>query len=879
MLSPSITLKSGIARRLILYILCFSSIVTLVMTSLQLYLDYARDVRLIEERLHQIETSYLPSIRTALWVSNQKLLEVQIEGIMQLPDIQHVSISSDKEHTLSSGITPKKSVIERNFSLNYKYRNKNVFLGKLHVVASLDAVYQRLLDKAFVILTTQAIKTFLVSMFIFFLFYFLVGRHLIRMAKYSEKIDLDHLDNQLTLNRSVSKGKKSDELETLVLSINKMRSKLQKDIAERLIVEDRLRVNQKLLNKSQQISHLGSWHLDIKKNVLAWSDEEYRIFGRTPQEFGATYEAFLDTIHADDRDMVDRTYTKAIENNHLYECVHRIIRPNGEERIVFEKSEDVVDENGITIHSFGFTQDITEQKQAEEKLRKSEESLAMGQKVSCTGSWDWDIAADKLTWSNETYRQFGLKPQEIESSYKLFEGFVHPDYLSIINRGVERALNEDKPYSVDARMIRSDGAEWFMHAQGVVYRNKEGKAIRFIGTQQDITDLKKVEQEKEDLAFRLQQAQKMEAIGTLAGGIAHDFNNILGAILGYADMAKEDAPPGTRFERDLEKVLIGANRAKDLVKQILAFSRQVQVDRIPIMVQALIKEGLKMLRSSIPTTISITEDIDPKSGIILADPTQVHQILMNLCTNAYQAMEETGGELFVSLKNTINGPDRREILDINPGEYVELSVSDTGSGIGPDTIGKIFEPYFTTKEIGKGTGMGLAIIHGIMKEYGGTITVESKLGAGTTFHVYFPVVEKEALPEVEEPENIPRGKERVLFIDDEELLAEMGKDMLERLGYHVTVRRSSIEALTTFQNTPDEFDIVITDQTMPEMTGSDLARRMMQIRPDIPIILCTGYSNLIDEQSAKGMGIKEFSLKPLTKDKIAKLIRKVLDAS
>jgi CheY-like chemotaxis protein/anti-sigma regulatory factor (Ser/Thr protein kinase) len=343
-------------------------------------------------------------------------------------------------------------------------------------------------------------------------------------------------------------------------------------------------------------------------------------------------------------------------------------------------------------------------------------------------------------------------------------------------------------------------------------------------------------------------------------------------------MAKEDAPPGSKYAKDLDQVLLSANRAKELVKQILAFSRQVQVERIPMQLQPLIKEGLKLLRSSIPATISISEEIDPQSGAVLADPTQVHQILMNLCTNAYHAMENTGGALSVTLKTIFIESDYPKMfLHIRPGEYVELAVSDTGVGIGPDVIGKIFDPYFTTKGIGKGTGMGLAIIHGIMKDCGGAITVESSLGKGSTFHVYFPVVEKGITPAVKATEDFAGGKERILFVDDEEMLAEIGKDMLERLGYHVTVRASSLEALTTFQNTPDEFDMVITDQTMPDMTGADLARRMMQIRPDIPIILCTGYSNLIDEPSAKALGIKEFALKPLTKEVIAKLIRKVLE--
>jgi two-component system cell cycle sensor histidine kinase/response regulator CckA len=370
----------------------------------------------------------------------------------------------------------------------------------------------------------------------------------------------------------------------------------------------------------------------------------------------------------------------------------------------------------------------------------------------------------------------------------------------------------------------------------------------------------------------------MEAIGTLAGGIAHDFNNILSVILGYTSMAKDDAPQDSKLAGDLQNVLKAGYRAKDLVKQILTFSRQTEIERIPIRVQSLIKETLKMLRSSMPAIIKIQENIDQKCGVILADPTQIHQILVNLCTNANYAMEESGGILKIELKNiSIDRGQRQSALHIEPGEYVELVVSDTGSGIGPDVIDRVFEPYFTTKGPGKGTGMGLAIIHGIVKECGGAVTVESELGKGSVFHVYFPLIEHEELPPLEDTEDIPLGKERILFIDDEELLLKMGQNMLERLGYSVTVRRSSLDALSTFQNCPEDFDLIITDQTMPDMTGTDLARRMMQIRPDMPIILCTGHSNLIDEATAKSLGIREFVLKPLTQKAIATLIRKALE--
>jgi len=384
--------------------------------------------------------------------------------------------------------------------------------------------------------------------------------------------------------------------------------------------------------------------------------------------------------------------------------------------------------------------------------------------------------------------------------------------------------------------------------------------------------------ERKELAQRLQQSQKMEAIGTLAGGIAHDFNNILTVILGYAEMAKEDSSSGSGIDENLSIIIDAGNRAKSLVQQILAFSRQDNTERIPIQFADIVKEAINMLRPSLPTTIDITQDIDTTTGFILADPTQLNQILINLCTNSFHAMEETGGKLDISLKEvSFSSEDLMHEPEATEGTFLQLSIGDSGPGIASSVKDKIFDPFFTTKEADKGTGMGLSLVHGIVKSYGGFISLYSVLGEGTVFHVFLPTMEKETLYENKINAPTPTGKERILFVDDEEILADMGKTMLERLGYHVTVRKSSLEALELFQNQADQFDLVITDQTMPGMTGSDLSRRMLQIRPEIPIILCTGYSTIISEEKAKSMGIKEFALKPLTKKDIAKLIRKVLD--
>lgn len=523
---------------------------------------------------------------------------------------------------------------------------------------------------------------------------------------------------------------------------------------------------------------------------------------------------------------------------------------------------------------------MTDRLQAEKKLKASEERSRTWLEYSpvCTKVVDLDFDLQYMSSAGIK----GLNIEDITEFYgKPYPFDFYPEsFKNVMTSNLKKAKETGEVITQEAPVVDTDGSELWFNSTIVPVNDNNGRIEYIIIVSIDTTERHKAENEKANLENRLNHAQKMEAMGTLAGGIAHDFNNILAAILGYAEMARDDCQPGTTVAEDLDKVLEGGNRAKDLVQQILAFSRQSEMERIPLQPASVTKEAIKMLRPSLPTTIEINQDIPPATGLILADPTQIHQILMNLCTNAFHAMEETGGKLDISLKEvSLCSEDLIHEPDVEPGTFVQLSISDSGPGITPDIKIKIFDPYFTTKETGKGTGMGLAIVHGIVKSYGGFISLYSEPGEGTAFHVFIPVVEKELLPKIKDVDPIPIGSDRILFIDDEEILAEMGKSMLERLGYHVTVRNNSIEALETFQNQPEQFDLVITDQTMPGMTGADLARRMMQIKPEIPIILCTGYSTTISEEKAKSMGIKEFALKPLSKKDIAVLIRKVLDNS
>jgi CheY-like chemotaxis protein len=367
----------------------------------------------------------------------------------------------------------------------------------------------------------------------------------------------------------------------------------------------------------------------------------------------------------------------------------------------------------------------------------------------------------------------------------------------------------------------------------------------------------------------------MEALGVLTGGIAHDFNNILSAVIGFAEMAADDVPTESQTAHSLRRVLQASSRGRDLIKQMLTFSRRTKAEKKPLRLSSLINETMKLIRASIPTTISIRVNLKNESALISADPTQIQQVLMNLCTNAAYAMGERGGVLDVELGEFILSDEMHDQL--KPGAYMKLVVRDSGVGIPPEHMDKIFDPFFTTKQLGEGTGLGLSVVHGIVHQHEGHITVESEPGHGAVFSIYFPKIIEEASRDALTDETVLGGHERILFIDDEELIMEMGQMVLERLGYEVVSVININEALSLFKVDPARFNLVITDQTMPEMTGVELAKAILAIRPDMPVILCTGFSHLVDADAAKEAGIKAFAMKPMTKSEIAKTIRKVLD--
>jgi PAS domain S-box-containing protein len=510
--------------------------------------------------------------------------------------------------------------------------------------------------------------------------------------------------------------------------------------------------------------------------------------------------------------------------------------------------------------------DIMERKRTEEALRKSEEKYRNLFENLYDVYYRTDDNGIITLLSPSVERYLGYTPDELTGE-NIKNLYVNPnrreEFLSLV---VKNGHVED----FQAQLKRKDNSVIWVSSNAKILKDNEGNIIGVEGISRDVTEHKQLE-------YQLTQAQKMESIGTLAGGIAHDFNNILSSVIGYTELALDDAKRGTSQHDHLQEVLIAGNRAKDLVMQILTFSRQVEQEQKPVQVKPIVKEALKLLRASIPSTIEIKENLQG-NALVTGDSTQIHQVLMNLCTNAAHAMADDGGVLTISLYDAnLDSEFVSSHPNLKPGPHVNIIVSDTGIGMPPEIIGKIFDPFFTTKEKGEGTGMGLSVVHGIVRSHGGDIYVSSEPGKGATFNVYLPAIKRRITPEEIVDKPIPTGTERILFIDDEPAIVTVGAQILEALGYHVVTRSSSIEALELFKIQKDRFDIVITDMTMPQMTGEKLAEELMKIRFDIPVILCTGFSSRIDEQEALNKGIRAFISKPIFKREIAEAVRRVLD--
>jgi PAS domain S-box-containing protein len=650
--------------------------------------------------------------------------------------------SDEDELLAAAGVAQSTQVISHIYPLNYLHRGKELTLGKLRIVATLDGVYARIRAKVAVILLTQGVKTFLVSLFILYLFQILVGKHLTTVANFVVMSKSSQLDEQLDLDRPESRYTKDDELDQMVHAINAMRQRLK------------------------------SYYLELEESEFRW-------------------------------------------------------------KFALEGSGD--------------------------------------------GVWDWDLGNNKVSYSDHYKEMLGYSKEENWQDANVWEKFCHPDDRARVLAELQDYFDEKSPsFESEFRALCKDGHWIWLLARGmVVSRDTSGKPLRIIGTNHDITQQKAAEEREKQLNLQLLQATKMESIGHLTGGIAHDFNNILGAIMGYAELAQNvmSARPEVygNIPRYMGEILSGSDRARELIRQMLLFSRlspdmtdsPIQV----VMLAPVVKEVVSLLRSSIPATISLNYEIRRENLRVRIQPVHLHQVMMNLGINARDAIGEYGA---INFSVGLLAPDHQICSSCNTGikgSFVDIAVQDSGTGIPEALLHSIFDPFFTTKEVGKGTGMGLSVVHGIVHQAGGHIIVESAPASGTTFHILLPAVETdEAVIAPGRSAHVAAQNLsglKLMVVDDEKGMTSMLKDMLENQGATVMTFNDPLAAVEVFKKNPALFDLLITDESMPELSGMHLAMQLLDLRPDFPIILCTGYSDHATAEAAARVGIAGFMYKPL----------------
>jgi PAS domain S-box-containing protein len=639
------------------------------------------------------------------------------------------------------------------------------------------------------------------------------------------------------------------------------------NVTERKEAQERLLKSEAHLEEAQRIAHVGSWNWIAATDAPTWSKELCRILEVDPDR-PVPSMAEQDRLYTPDSMVRMRSSAEnAMQTGNPYEIELERLRDDGSRRWLLARGERWYDEQGKIIGLRGTALDITERKEAEKALRESEEKYKL--LVEKADEAIFVAQDDFIKFPNpKTIEITGYSEEELSTIP--FVDLIHPEDKQMVAERYRQRLSGEKPPSdYTVRIINKNGSELWLQINAAPI-TWEGRPAT-LNIIRDITEQRQLEEE-------VRQSRKMESIGTLAGGIAHEFNNMLGIIIGNTELAMDDIPEWNPAADCIQEIRTASLRAKDVVRKLLSVARKTPTSRKPIQISPIIRESLGLLRKTIPATIDIRQNIQCSTEMILGDATELNQVVINLCTNSVHAMSEQTGVLQVDLE-TIQ-LDRKSAIryeNLNPGGYAKLTVRDSGFGIKPGLFEQIFDPYFTTKDVDEGLGMGLAVVHGIVKKHDGAINIESEVGKGTTVEVLFPLIEGQEVISIKETETHPTGTERILVIDDESSLVKMVTQILERSGYEVVGKTSSPDALKAFKEDHERFDLVITDVAMPEMSGERVAQEIIQIRPDIPIILCTGHSDRMDENRAMALGIKSFVMKPLERTDLTKTVRKVLD--
>ncbi len=853
--------KGRLARRLIVAIVLFSTAITFITTAGQLYLDYDQDVEAVHSRISQIKESQLSSIVASVWFLDNKQVQLQLDGLRRMPDIEYLAIEVEGSVKWSSGAIKSSDNIIEHFPLTHTSFGREDTIGTLKIVASLDEVFRRLYSKVIVILIGNAFKTFLVAGFIYIIVRHMITRHLDRFALYTERFELGGEVPPLVLDRPPPSQGASDEFDILADALNKMRQNLSRSYDD---LKDNEEYNRTLFEQSpigQALCKMDRTYVDVNSAYA-------KIVGISP---GELLGMNAKDITPDGYGVDDNEQLVLLERRGRFGPYDKeYIRKDGR-TIPIRISGHLLDKGNETF-IWVVAEDITQVMEAQTELNLSEERFK--DFAESSSDWFWEIDKDYVF----TY---------ISSSFEARTGLSVSTCL-----GLERHKNQAlKPIGgnwtehlrvLDAREAfvdfpmmgtHQDGTTFYVHSSGVPVFDGEGSFMGYRGSGRDVTEIVKAEANREQLEAQLRQSQRLETVGTLAGGIAHDFNNLLMPILGYTEIMLSQLSSDDKMYGKLERIAKAAERAKTLVQQILTFSRRGEQSREPTDLSKLIQETLKLTRAAIPTSTKIYTNIREGCPNVMADATQMHQMLMNLYTNATQAMGKDGGVLSIEMglvdAEMVNSPQI-----IHP--HIKLKISDTGPGMDQDVLERIFEPFFSTKKQQGGTGLGLATVHGIVTSHNGKIDVVSRPGEGSSFEILLPVIEEVESQKADQKDVSVGQNEQIMFVDDEPENGDLAQAMLSDLGYTVDVFTDSLKALEFYGENRDKIDLIITDQTMPNLTGEELVKNIKTVNKDIPVIMITGFSAHIDEEKSKELGINKLLMKPVKMEKLASAIKEAL---
>ncbi|MGF1630071.1 MAG: PAS domain S-box protein [Kiloniellaceae bacterium] len=886
---PSGGYFGGIGRRLVVRVLMFSSAVTLVLTVMQLYFDYSRDVGAINNRLDEIGRSYVDSIGQSLWSVDEGQLTLQLQGILRLPHIRaaevHEAAKIDRPIRIAVGERGTRAIVAREFPITYLVRGSDQLIGSLYVEASLAEVYRSLLDKGLLILASQGAKTFLVTFFILYIFHRLVTRHLADIASSVADYRVGQSGRPLALERQPPE--RPDELDQVVSAFNGAFAGLQRtydqlseaniqlewDNTALLQAEAALRESERLFRDYTETASDWLWETG-PDHAFVYISDEVGAFGLDRSQLIGVHRWEL-AADLDDEAEKWRAHRAALERHEPFRgFVYKVLGTDGELHHYTISGKPIFDESGQFLGYRGTARDVTVRSTAEARVR--ELSIAVEESPAGIAIVDLD---GRLVYSNRVFLQItGLA----ETGHQAAMTSVLPD--EVWQRLAEAARHGRVEHEeVFARRVSQDSFWGLVSVAEIT--SSDRNAGRLVVALQDITREKAEQQEREGLLRRLQQTGKMEAIGRLAGGIAHDFNNLLGATIGFSQFLVEDLADGSESRKYAERIVRICEKGKNLVEQLLAFAQARDIERRVLDLAAVLHRCHDLLETSLPSSSALVIEAGVSPLPVLGNEGQIHQVLLNLCLNAKDAFGDRPGTITIKLSRArpdseVRGKvERSGIGRIEPGrDYALMAVSDTGAGMDPTIQAQIFEPFYTTREFGRGTGLGLAVVHGIVTSYDGAIHVESAPGMGTTFEIYLPLEDAPLSPEAKGAgwQDDVRGQERILVVDDDPDLVQVLTIGLHRYGYEVVSLTDPVKALSIFAEALGQWDLVVSDQVMPGMTGLTLISKLKGLQPALRAILYTGFEEGITESAASLQGADALLHKPISPLELAGHIRRVM---